>query len=173
MTEAQTDQVQPIEKFRELVRKFADAMLVSTDATGQLRGRPMRIVAHHQDSLDDLWFVSALDSGKMDELRAEPRVAVILADGKRFLSISGDAQIVVDPIKLEGMWHESWKLWFPEGPTGGNVAMIRIRPTHAEYWDRSLPNGIVFALQAAKAWIKDEKMEEPEGPEHHGKVQLG
>jgi general stress protein 26 len=173
MSAKQTDQVQPIEKFRDLLRKFDDAMLVSVDATGQLHGRPMRIVAHHQDSLDDLWFVTGLDSEKVAEMLAEPRVAVTLSDGKRYLSISGDARVVADPAKVEAMWQESWKLWYPEGPRSGKIALIQVRPIRAEYWDQSLPNGIRFALEAAKAWVKDEKIDEPDGPEQHAKVRFG
>ncbi len=163
MAEAQTNQVQPVEKFRELVRTFDDAMLVSANGQGQLHGRPMRIIVQQQEGLDDLWFVSARECAKITEIRGEPRVAVILADGKRFMSISGDARVVVDPLKIANMWDDSWKRWFPEGPKGDNIALIQVRPLHAKYWDPSRPDGIRFALEATKAWIKDEP---------HAEVQL-
>ncbi len=154
-----------------LSSKFDEAMLVSADGQGQLHGRPMRIVDRPQDGQDSLWFVSARDAGKIAEIHGEPRV-VILADGGRFVSISGDARVVVDPAKVADMWQESWKLWFPEGPAGGNVALIQVQPLRAEYWDQSLPNGIRFAIQATKAWLRNEKIAEPDGPEQHGKVRL-
>lgn len=165
-------EVQPIEKYRELVREFDDAMLVSVDAEGHLRGRPMRIVAHARDASDDLWFVTGVDSEKLEEIFQDPRVAVTLADGKRFLSISGDARPVVDAAMIAAMWQESWKLWFPEGPQSGRIALIQVLPIHAEYWDRSFPHGLRFAIEAAKAYLEHKRVDEPNEPEQHGKVRL-
>jgi general stress protein 26 len=167
------DETQPIDKFRKLMLEFEDAVLVSVDTEGLLHGRPMQIAARHQDQLDDLWFVTAVDSGKIEEIHRNPRVAVILSDGKRYLSITGTGQVVTDRTKLANMWQERWKLWFPDGPTSGEAALIQVQPTRAEYWDRSLPNGIRFAFAAAKAWFNDEVIDVPEGPEHHAKVSLG
>ena len=172
MTERSTGEVQPIEKFRELMDEFEDAMLVSLDAGGQLRGRPMRIVAHNRDVSDDLWFVTGVDSEKLEEIFQDQRVAVTMADGKRFLSISGEARPVVDPAKIEAMWQESWKLWFPEGPRSGRIALIQVLPVRAEYWDRSFPHGLRFAVEAAKAYFEHKRIDEPDAPEQHGKVRL-
>ena len=154
-----------LEKFRELMREFDDAMLVSIDPERQLRGRPMQIVARDQDVADDLWFVTGLDSGKIAELCKDPHVAVTLADGGRFLSISGEARVITEQAKIEAMWQESWKLWFPEGPAGGGIALIQVLPLRAEYWDRSFPHGLRFAFEAAKAWIGKQKIHEPDQPE--------
>jgi general stress protein 26 len=169
---APTGEVQPIEKFRELMREFDDAMLVTMSAEGQLRARPLQIVAHNQDASDDLWFVTALDSEKVEEIGKQPRVAVTLADGKRFLSISGEARAIVDTAKIEAMWQESWRLWFPNGPMGGGIALIQVLPQCAEYWDRSFLHGLRFAFEAAKAWFRHEKMDEPNQPEDHAKIRL-
>lgn len=167
-----TAESQSIEKFRELVRDFDDAMLVSVDANGRLHGRPMRIADHQRDSADDLWFFTGINAEKLAEIRNTPQVAVTLADGKRFVSISGEARAVVDPAKIESMWQESWKLWFPDGPTGGGIALIQVLPQRAEYWDQSFPSGLRFALQAAKAWVANEAIEEPDRPEQHAKINL-
>lgn len=172
MTQRSNGEVQPIEKFRELIGEFSDAMLVSLDAEGHLRGRPMRIVAHGHDDADDLWFVTAVDSEKLEEIFQDSRVAVTLADGKRFLSISGDARPVVDAAKIEQMWQESWRLWFPEGPSSERIALIQVLPVHAEYWDRSFPHGVRFVIEAAKAYLENKRIDEPNEPEQHGKVHL-
>jgi general stress protein 26 len=170
MTERPTGEVQPIEKFRELVHEFSDAMLVTISAEGQLRGRPLQIIAHNQDTSDDLWFVTALGSEKVEEIRRQPHVAVTLADGKRFLSISGEARVIVDAAKIQTMWQESWRLWFPNGPMDGNIALIQVLPQWAEYWDRSFLHGLRFAFEAVKAFIRNEKLNEPNKPEDHAKV---
>ncbi|MFO7567420.1 MAG: pyridoxamine 5'-phosphate oxidase family protein [Enhygromyxa sp.] len=172
MSSEQSAEVQSAEKLRKLVREFDDAMLVSLDGGGQLHGRPMRIVGHQQDGADDLWFFTGINAAKLAEMRQNPQVAVTMADGKRFVAISGEARIVVDPAKIQSLWNESWKLWFPDGPTGGGIALIQVLPQHAEYWDQSFPAGIRFALEAAKAWVANEAIEEPDRPEQHAKIQL-
>jgi general stress protein 26 len=156
MTDTQREKTQALDKLRELLSKFEDAMLVTTDVRGQPHARPMRIAACDHAHLDDIWFASALDSGKIEEIRKEPRVAVTMADGSRFLSLSGHARVVVDQGKIADLWQDSWKIWFPEGPASGNIALIQVRPLRAEYWDQSLPQGFRLAIEAAKAWIRDE-----------------
>jgi general stress protein 26 len=172
VTDQPTGEVQPIEKFRELVHEFTDAMLVTVSAEGQLRGRPLQIVAHNRETADDLWFVTALGSEKVAEIRRQPHVAVTLADGRRFLSISGDARVIVDAAEIQTLWQESWRLWFPEGPTQGGIALICVLPQWAEYWDRSFLHGLRFAFEAAKGYLRNEKMDEPNKPEDHAKVRL-
>lgn len=167
------EQSEPLAKFRELLGEFDDAMLVSRDERGRPHARPMRIVGRDRERPDDLWFVTSLDSGKVREIREDPQVAVTLADGKRFLSISGHARIDIDRQKIADMWEDSWKLWFPDGPTSGDIALVQVRPVQAEYWDQSLPQGMSFALEAFAAWVKDEPIEPPKGPEHQAKVDLG
>jgi general stress protein 26 len=173
MSTIDQDRSESLARFRDLLGKFDDAMLVSRDQHGRPHARPMRIVDRDRERPDDLWFVTSLDSGKVREIREEPRVAVTMADGKRFLAISGDASIVVDRPKIADMWEDAWKLWFPNGPTSADIALVQVRPVQAEYWDQSLPRGISFALEAIAAWAKDEPIEPPEGPEHHAKVDLG
>lgn len=172
MTETQTQREQPIEKFRALLDEFDNAMLVSIDAQGCPHARPMRIAERDHDRRDDLWFVSALDSGKIAELQRDPNVAVIMADGSRFLSISGRAEVIEDRVKIHEMWREAWRVWFPKGPNSDDIALIQVRPMVAEYWDQSQPQGIRMMAEAAKAWITGERMDPPDEPEQHAKVKF-
>lgn len=158
------------EKITKLLHSFEDAMLISTDLRGQPHARPMRIAACDYTYLDDLWFITSLDSGKVEEIRNEPRVAVTMADGSRFLAISGHAQVVDDEGKVADMWQPEWTPWFPDGPTSDDVALIQVRPMRAEYWDRSLPQGVRFAIEAAKAWIHDERVDVRADSTNHGSL---
>jgi len=166
------NQSESLAKFRELFNKFDNAMLVSSDERGQPHGRPMRVAAHNQDTIDDLWFVTSRDAGKIEEIREEPRVAVIMADDKRFLSVSGHATVVIDRAKIDAMWTDAWKIWFPDGPASEDIALIQVRPIRGEYWDQSFPNGARFAFEALKARLKDQPIDIPDEPEQHAKVNL-
>jgi general stress protein 26 len=166
-------EAESLAKFRTLLGKFDDAMLVSTDGDGQPHARPMRIAARDHDRLDDLWFVTSINSGKIDEISGEPRVAVTMTDGDRYLALSGSARVVIDRGKVHELWKDSWRLWFPDGPGSEEIALIQVRPERGEYWDQSFPQGLRFALAAAKAWVTNEALERPDDPEQHAKVELG
>jgi general stress protein 26 len=170
MTE-QKQREEPSEKLHSLIDEFDEAMLVSTDADGYPRARPMRIAARDHQR-DELWFVSALDSGKIAEIRHDPRVAVTMADGSRFLSISGRAEVVEERDKIRELWREAWRVWFPKGPNSDDIALIQVRPLIAEYWDQSQPQGIRLMAEAAKAWLTGEPMDTPDEPEQHAKIKL-
>jgi len=161
------------QKIHDILGEFDDAMLVTHDPKGYAHARPMRIAACNEDRLDDVWFVTGVDSGKIDEIRREPRVAVTMADGSHYLSLTGHARVVRDAAKIKELWKDSWSIWFPDGPSSEDIALIQVRPIFGEYWDQSLPQGLSFAVEAAKAWMKDEKIDIPDGPEHHGRVLYG
>ena len=58
------------------------------------------------------------DGGRIAEdsrADADPRVNVVMQDGRRFVSLSGVASVVDDRALIEELWSESWKVWFPKG----------------------------------------------------------
>ena len=173
MTKPETTTTDPSAKLHALISGIDDAMLVTSDAHGHPHARPMRIVAFDESTRDDLWFVSYLDSTKIEEIRTEPRVCVSMANGARFISMTGYADIVLDKRKLGQMWRSEWGDWMPEGPTSDALALIQVRPLYVEYWDQSMSNRVRFAVEAAKAWWKDEAIEAPEGPEYHANLHYG
>jgi general stress protein 26 len=85
----------------------------------------------------DLWFVTALDTEKIDEIRANPKVGVLYyrdADNA-YVSLAGTAEISTDKALIKSKWKESWKVWFPDGPDQENLALIKVAPHEAEYWE--------------------------------------
>lgn len=64
--------------------------------------------------------MTAFDSGKTAELFDEPEVAVAMQGNARVVSISGKAEVVIDRTdKVEELWSETWRPWFPGGPAVG------------------------------------------------------
>ena len=53
----------------------------------------------------------------------------------RYVSISGEAKLVNDRKKIELLWHESLREWFPGGPGDANVVLLQVDVSEAEYWD--------------------------------------
>lgn len=157
-------------QFDRVLAHFDTAMLVTQSQDGLLRSRPMALA--DTDENGDLWFVTAVDAPKVDELRADDRAAVTMQSSSRFLSVSGHARIVRDPDKQRQLWRPSYNAWFPEGADDPNVALVCLQTEAGEYWDAHGAKGVKYALRAAKSIAKGERAPERTGPEQHGKVRL-
>lgn len=152
-----------LEKLIDLVKSFDQAMFVTRAKTGELRSRPMQIVATKPDG--SMVFVTGLHTEKVDEIRGDHDVNVAMQDGKRFVSISGKATVDNDRDRI-GLYHDkSWDIWFPEGKDDPNIALIDLAPEMAEYWDGSGWNQAKYAIAAARALLSDEKIDS-EAMEH-------
>jgi general stress protein 26 len=157
------------EQFLSLLSSFDEAMLVTLRDDTSLHARPMRIA--RAGSGGDLWFATAIESQKVEEVRTTESCAVTLQRPRAFLTISGLAEVVRDRELIAEMWQESWRLWFPEGPNGASLCLIHVVPEHAEYWDNTGIKAWRFMLGAAFAALRG-RTPEAAGPELHGKVAL-
>ena len=123
-------------KVLELVESIDYALFTTRSAEGApLHARPMAYRKVEGDG--DLWFFTKKDSRKVEELTSDPQVLVSFADPKKqhFVSITGRAEVVAERAKVESLWNEIYRTWFPGGPRDDNVVLIRVRAEHAEYWD--------------------------------------
>ena len=140
-----------VEKLRELVRDIKFAMLTTVDASGFLRSRPMAT----QEMADDgtLWFFTGKDAPKVSEAQEYP-VNVALSDAKAntYVSISGNAALVTDSAKIHELWQPQLTAWFAGGVDDPNVALLRITPTAAEYWDAP-SSALVHLFGLAKSLV--------------------
>jgi general stress protein 26 len=152
-------------KLLEMIGHFDDAMLV-TRRDHELRSRPMALAEVTPDA--HLWFITSSDSAKSEELEADPHVNVAFQDGKRFVSVSGDARLVSDKAHLESLWRDEHRLWFEGGLHDRRAVLLEVTPKYAEYWDRSGTDGLRFALEEFKAAMADETLSDDAGT--HDKI---
>lgn len=156
-------------KFRKLVGAFDEAMLTTRSKRGTFRARPMYLARAEDDG--DVWFLTSLDSGKLDELEIDPRVGVSMQGTGKFLSLSGRAEVVSRRDVLDDLWNPALKPWFPEGTDTADMTALHVVTEEAEYWDRSGWQGLKFALEAAKAVIEGRRPDD-DPPARHGHVRL-
>lgn len=143
------------EHLLSLLREFRTAMLVTHAEDGDLRSRPLEVAEVREDAT--LVFATGLDTPKVAELEDDARVNVVLQDGKRFLSLSGRARLVRERGMIERLWSEPWRVWFPGGKDDPSLVLLEVRPSAAEYWDRSGFKGLKYAFQAARAVARGER----------------
>ena len=138
-------------KVLELIEGIDYGLFTTKGTDGDpLHARPMAMRKVEEDG--DLWFFSKKDSRKARELTADSRVLISFADPKkqRFVSMTGRAEIVADRAKVEAMWSEVYRAWFPGGAKDANVVLIRVQAEQAEYWDTPT-SAIVYAFGYVKA----------------------
>jgi general stress protein 26 len=159
---------------REVVSDFDTAMLVTRTTAGEIRARPLALSAAETgaDMLEDgvLYFPTSLSSPKIEEIAADPRVAVTMQDKRRFVSISGTARILSDRALVDRLWSEAWKVWFPDGKEDPELCLLEVSPTAAEYWDQKGGKGLRYLFDAAKAYVQGETPETTD--EQHAKVRV-
>jgi general stress protein 26 len=158
------------ERFLEILKGFDTAILLTHSQDGTLHGRPMALAEIDDDGV--LWFLTRIDSPKIQELEADPRAVVTCQSSSQFATLSGTCQISNNSRKLDEVWKESYKVWF-EGKNDPKLVLLRVTPEWGEYWDNSGSKGIRYAFRAVAAYVQGKKMDDgANDPDQHAKVAL-
>jgi len=142
----QTQAMQPTEyeTLKEKIKDIRIAMLTTVEPNGDLRSRPM--ATQEIDEQGILWFFTSDDSHKVDELLQNNKVQISYSNesAETYVSVSGTAELVKDKQKIDELWSDVLKTWFPGGKDDPHVALLKIQTYKAEYWDR--PGGKMMTL---------------------------
>lgn len=123
---------------RDQLADFDVAMMTTIQPRdGSLHSRPM--VMQKTPFNGTLWFFTNFSTGKVDEIRAGSQVnlAYAIPNQERYLSISGAAYVIRDRIRMETLWNEAYRVWFPKGLDEPDLVLLRIDVVEAEIWDPS------------------------------------
>jgi len=122
-------------QLRELLHGMEYALLTTHQADGALTSRPLQLL--DVDDAGVLWFFTSLASAKADELRRDARVNLAFADpaARVFVSISGSAEVLVDPARADALWRASQKVFFPHGAQDPTLGVLKVVAHSARYWD--------------------------------------
>jgi general stress protein 26 len=143
-------------KVAELIKGERFAFLTTTAPDGTLTSRPMALQEVEFDG--DLWFFAERNSRKMSHLLAHPQVNVATGSGGSWVSLTGQAAVVYDAAKKRELWNSAVEAWFPEGPDDGNVVLLKVEGTSAEYWDS--PGGrLATLISFAKAKVTGQRID--------------
>lgn len=124
-----------VDKLKELI-EAADICMFVTD----LNARPSNSRPMSTQKVDDdgnIWFLSKVTSDKNDEIEADSGVQLFYSNksSSEYLSVYGEAEIIVDVHKTKEIWTPLAKVWFTEGPTDPLITIIKVKPIKAHYWD--------------------------------------
>lgn len=141
------DRQQDIQTLRGLIKDIKVCMLATHSTESGLRSRPMITGRHEFDG--DLWFFSHVQDPKVAELQRDSRVNLVYSDPERdrYISITGEAEVLQESQKLELLWRDELNEWFPKGPGDPDLTLIRVQVNEAEYWDADV-NHLGSAVKA-------------------------
>ena len=141
-----------IEKLRELVDKTKTCFFDTGHAIGQSNGvRPMSV--QKIDDEGNLWFLSANDSHKNQEIQIDHSVKLFFQGSAHsdFMYLTGKAEIIEDRNKIDELWEPILKTWFTEGKDDPRISVIKVTPEEGYYWDTKHGKAIAFLKMLAGA----------------------
>ncbi|GAB2616471.1 pyridoxamine 5'-phosphate oxidase family protein [Emticicia sediminis] len=85
----------------------------------------------------NIWFFSEKDSDKNIAIAADKNVQLFFSHPAKssYLVVNGEAEVILDKIKIEELWTPAAKIWFKEGKDDPIISIIKVKPTNAYYWD--------------------------------------
>ena len=159
----------PHEHLRALIADFHIGMMVTHATDGSFHARPMAIAEHGGNC--DIWFVTAVQSPKMQEVRIDNRGLVTLQSLTKQVTLTGMFECVKDHTKIEALWNERFRVWFPQGKDDPTLVLMHLVTEEAEYWDSSGIQGLKYIIKAAKAYVSHETPKVG-GTDEHASVKL-
>ncbi len=120
----------------DLLKGIDIAMLTTMGDGGYPVSRPLSTQDASYDG-EVIWFMTEGDSPKVGEIRSHPKVNLGYASKDRniYLSIVGDARVLRDQIKIDELWSDALKAFFPKGKDDPNLVLLEVRVRTAEYWE--------------------------------------
>lgn len=143
-TEKNRDDATPASKKLDDLYKLIDgievAMFTTRRADGQLVSRPMQ--AQKRNEVADLWFVTDVDSHKLDELDHDAHVNLSFYKDRtrEWVSVAGTARISQDRELIRKVYQPDWRAWFGDqggardgGPDDPRLALVLVHAQSVIY----------------------------------------
>jgi len=140
-----------IDDLYELIEGIETAMFTTRRPNGQLVSRPMATQERMEGC--DLWFVTDVETHKLDELAMDPHVNLAYFNNKtrEWVSVAGIAHVSKNRSKIRQLYKEDWKAYFGDeggerdgGPNDPRIALIMVEAESATYMKVNKPRPIVL-----------------------------
>ncbi len=157
------DQDVPTEKkldeLYELIDEIEVCLMTTVRPDGHLVTRPMQV--RERATGADLWFVTNIESEKLDELAQNPHVNLGFYREKtrEWVSVSGTAKLTQDRALIREMYSPDLRVWFPKeseerdgGPDDPRIALVLVEAHTVIYSKQNRPRPVVL-FEIAKAMV--------------------
>jgi general stress protein 26 len=143
-----------VEKIKEVVKRAQTCFFcTAVSRSGPEPSRPMSV--QQVDDEGNLWFLSANDSHKNQEVAADPAVTLYFQASAHsgFLQLNGRATVTTDKAKIKELWEPIVRTWFTEGVDDPRITVIRVAPAGGYYWDNKHGNAVAAVKMLVGAAI--------------------
>lgn len=132
-----------LKKLKEMTSNIETSMMITN-----LGDHPLDAVPMTQKEIDDqgnIWFLSPGDSEHNKNISKDSKTQLLYSDpsDKQFISVYGDAEIVLKQEILEELYSNISDNWF-SGVNDPNLTAIKFIPKEAYYWDTKSNKYISF-----------------------------
>ena len=95
------------------------------------------MTAQDVDELGNIWFFSGINSERNNDIITDQNIQLYFScpEKNSYLSVNGQASIVLDKEKIIKLWNPLLKLWFKDGADDMNISLIKVATKNANYWD--------------------------------------
>jgi general stress protein 26 len=147
--EKNLDNSAALKKFKELVEDINTCMFITDTSGEEKHTRPMATIETEDDGT--LWFYTDVRSIKVEEVTNKHTVHLVYAHpGKSsYLDVWGSAEVITDRQQVIDKWSPVVKAWFPDGVADPNLALLKVQPYEAYYWETESGKMMQFFKMAA------------------------
>ena len=162
---ATPSQDKQLDELYRLIEQIETAMFTTRRPDGRLVSRPM--ATQKQNPVADLWFVTDVESHKLDELEGDPHVnlAYFDTDSYEWVSVSGTARVSTDRERIRELYQPDWRAWFGKldetrdgGPDDPRLALVLVDADSVVYMRREKPKPVVL-FEVAKGMVTGSRPE--------------
>ena len=123
-----------IEKIRELAEDIDICMFLSDFESAPLNAAPMS--TKKVDKQGNIWFLSNVEHDTVTNIQKSVKVQLIYGkpDNIEYLSLFGEARVVVDKLIIKDLYQKSDDSWF-DGADDPQIRAIVVNPKEAQYWE--------------------------------------
>jgi general stress protein 26 len=141
--------------------------MVTTHLTdGGLHTRPMSIA--RVDDNGDLWFATGASSTKLGEIEQNSMTGVVMQRGLQFAAFTGAGESMFDRTLARKLWSETWRPWFPGGPSDTELKLLCVRVKTGEFWDLTGVRGVRYVIEAVRHSLAGTRMPDDPDDDRHG-----
>jgi general stress protein 26 len=137
-------------KLVELLKTFSNGIFVTHGGSEDIHSRPMAIAQVEPNG--DVWMLSGAASDKVREVKADARAQIVCQSSSAFVTLTGRANVNKNRAKLDELWNDSYKSWFPQGKDDPNLVLIQLRAEEGEWWDERGLNRLKYVIETVKAY---------------------
>ena len=152
-----------------VIRGFKTALLVTRAADGSMHARPLAVADVPADG-EILFATSSIIAQGCGNRSRSALCSSAFRTVPHLACVSGTGRVSRDRARLQQLWSESWRIWYPAGVDDPPTCLLAVQPSAGEYWDNAGVKSLKY-LPGAAAYFRGDRLT-TDAAHAHAKVDL-